>query len=111
MASDSNARGDKSFRFNLLACRPVEWLWRSPMFPVAPQGLLLVVMVLLVVNGWGIGPGYEGDELKLLRKTNLTTLAVWGLWWPAIIARSLLCRGEPPSASPRLGRNDGELGI
>jgi len=51
--------------------------------------MMLVVVVLLVLNGWVIGPGYEGDELKLLRKTNLTTLIVWGLWWLGMIAASL----------------------
>jgi hypothetical protein len=31
----------------------------------------------------------KGDELMTLRKTNLTTLFVWGLWWPGMIALAL----------------------
>ncbi len=77
------------FRADLLAVQPLKRLWRSPAFPVALQALLLAVMVLLVVNGWAIGREHSGKDLQLLRKTNLTTLVVWGLWWPGMIALSL----------------------
>lgn len=61
--------------------------WRG--FPVAIQALLLAVVVLLAFNGWGIGLTESAEELRTLRKTNLTTLVVWGLWWPAMIGSAL----------------------
>jgi len=42
-----------------------------------------------MLNGFGIGPGLTANELLTLRKTNLTTLAIWGLWWPGMIAVAL----------------------
>jgi len=51
--------------------------------------MVLVCVVLLAINGWGIGLAESPGELKVLRKTNLTTLLVWGLWWPAMIGAAL----------------------
>jgi len=62
----------------------------SAAFPVALQVLVLGAVVLLMLNGFGIGPGLKADELLTLRKTNLTTLVVWGLWWPGMIAAALI---------------------
>jgi polyferredoxin len=42
------------------------------------------------VNGWGVGADTPAAELRTLRKTNLTTLVVWGLWWPGMIAAALV---------------------
>jgi hypothetical protein len=36
---------------------------------------------------------HERYELTILRKTNLTTLAVWGLWWPSFDAVAILRLG------------------
>jgi len=47
-------------------------------------------MAVLVVIGWRTGPGMSPEDLLLLRKTNLTTLMIWGLWWPGMIALTLL---------------------
>jgi len=44
-------------------------------------------MTALVFAGFGIGQD-AGNPL-ILRKTNLATLTVWGLWWPAMIALAL----------------------
>jgi polyferredoxin len=74
---------------DLLAWRPLRLLWRSPLFPVGLQVLALGVVVALVVIGIGIGADRPADELMTLRKTNLTTLVVWGLWWPGMIAVAL----------------------
>jgi len=76
-------------RQDLLASRPARWLLRRAGFPLLLQGLALAAMLYLLVNGWGAGSGMSGAELKLLRKTNLTTLAVWGLWWPVMIGLTL----------------------
>jgi len=73
-------------RWDLLAWRPVRAIVASPLFPVTLQILTLVAVVLLVINGLGLGLGMSADELKSFRKTNLTTLVVWGLWWPGMIA-------------------------
>ena len=39
--------------------------------------------------GLGIGLGRSPAELLTLRKTNLTNLAVWGLFWPGLIVLTL----------------------
>ena len=77
-------------RFDLLRFPAVRWLLARPVFPLALQVAVLVALLLLVVNGWGLGDGYTGAELKTLRKTNLTTLSVWGLWWPVMIALAIV---------------------
>jgi polyferredoxin len=73
-------------KLDVLAARPIRWLWRSPAFPVALQALAFAGVVALIAIGFGIGAGRSPDELMTLRKTNLTTLVVWGLWWPGMIA-------------------------
>ncbi|HLA38668.1 MAG TPA: 4Fe-4S binding protein, partial [Candidatus Glassbacteria bacterium] len=60
-----------------------------PVFPVALQALALVAVAWLALNGVGIGAGMKTEELLTLRKTNITTLVVWGLWWPAMITVAL----------------------
>jgi polyferredoxin len=76
-------------KLDLLAARPLRWLWRSPAFPWALQVLALAAVLLLVANGLGLGPGMGAEDLMTFRKTNLTTLVVWGLWWPGMIAVAL----------------------
>ena len=80
-------RGDVSF--DLLATWPGRAILRSPLFPVILQVGSLAVVLLLVVNGFGLGLGMSAEELMTFRKTNLTTLVVWGLWWPGMIAVAL----------------------
>ena len=76
-------------KYDILSWKPVRRILMSPAFPVTIQVLVLIGVVALAVNGFGIGPGMKGDELLTLRKTNLTTLVVWGLWWPGMIAVAL----------------------
>ena len=63
-------------------------LWAG--FPVLFQALAVAAVVTLIAIGLGIGAGLEAGELMTLRKTNLATLVVWGLWWPAMIALALV---------------------
>jgi len=60
-----------------------------PGFPILLQGAALVAVGWLAANGIGLGTGMPADDLMTLRKTNLTTLVVWGLWWPGMIAVAL----------------------
>jgi polyferredoxin len=76
-------------KFNVLDIKPVHWILRSSLFPVAFQIISLIGILWLAANGLGIGAGMRSDELITLRKTNLTTLGIWGLWWPAMIAIAL----------------------
>ncbi len=76
-------------RFDVLRWKPVRRFLMSAAFPVTMQALALVAVALLAINGLGIGTGMKDDELLTLRKTNLTTLVVWGLWWPLMIAIAL----------------------
>lgn len=77
------------FRWNVMSMPGMRWLLRRPWLPLALQVTTLGVMAWLAVNGWGVGAGEASGRQLVLRKTNLTTLAVWGLWWPAMIALAL----------------------
>ena len=77
-------------RWDFLVPGPIRRLVLWPGFPVALQLLILTGVALLALNGWNIGPGRSADELLTLRKTNLTTHSVWGLWWPGMIVLTLL---------------------
>ncbi|MEW6071001.1 MAG: hypothetical protein AB1726_00210 [Planctomycetota bacterium] len=76
-------------RTDLLACRPVRRLVRAAGFPVAVQAFALAVVIALACAGLGIGASSSASELMLLRKTNLATLIVWGMWWPAMVALAI----------------------
>jgi polyferredoxin len=76
-------------KLDLLAWRPLGAIVASAAFPLSLQVLSLVAVIGLAANGLGLGPTMSADELLTLRKTNLTTLAVWGLWWPGMIAVAL----------------------
>src|SRR3989339_264096 len=81
---------DKSrIKLNLLSFAPVRSLVMAPAFPVALQAVALIAVAWLAFNGLGLGLGMEANELLVLRKTNLTTLVIWGLWWPGMIAVAL----------------------
>ncbi|MBM4036078.1 MAG: hypothetical protein FJ291_30460 [Planctomycetes bacterium] len=77
------------FRLDLLAYRPLRALVSSLAFPIALQAMALAGVLLFIWNAWGVGQGHSGAEIMTLRKTNLTTLSVWGLWWPGMIALAL----------------------
>jgi len=80
----------RPFLWNLLGSRPAKAILRQPAFPLALQVAALAGIVAVTINGWGIGLTESTDDLMTLRKTNLTTLFVWGFWWPAMIAVALL---------------------
>ena len=76
-------------RWNLLS-RPVfRPLVRWAGFPIVFQVAVLAVLVALIVSGWQVGLTHSAKEVMTLRKTNLTTLLVWGLWRPSMIALAL----------------------
>ena len=66
--------------------RLVYWKW----FPVILQLLVLAGLVVVPLYGVGIGLDEKPEELLILRKTNLTSLLIWGLWWPSMIIVMLL---------------------
>lgn len=70
--------------FDLLRVRPIRALilWRG--FPYFFQVLMLLVFVALAIMGWSRFPP-PGVDGKLYAKCNLVTLAIWGLWWPAMV--------------------------
>ncbi len=85
------------FSFNLLAPRFLRRCVRSLLFPYFFQAAALAVFALLVVIGLETGnpenysDGFQTTEFtKTIRKTNITTLLVWGLWWPGLILATLL---------------------
>lgn len=75
--------------FDLLRVLPIARLVHWPGFPYVFQALALLVFLLLLVNAWGrFAPARIND--KLYAKTNLTTLVIWGLWWPSMIWTAVL---------------------
>lgn len=93
---------------DLMAPRPMRAIVQSRLFPVTLQVVVLVVLGLLVANGLGLGTGMSANELMTFRKTNLTTLVVWGLWWPGMIAVALIfgrawCTVCPMELANRIG--------
>ena len=76
-------------KIDVPAWRPLRTVLMSPAFPWVLQAAALIGVVGLAINALGTNPGFKSDELLTLRKTNLTTLVVWGLWWPAMIAVAL----------------------
>ena len=76
-------------KLDFLAWKPVRVMVVWAGFPVLLQAAALTVVVWLAFNGLGVGKGRTAEELMTLRKTNLTTLVVWGLWWPGMIAVAL----------------------
>lgn len=88
-------------------------LWRG--FPYVFQAIALAVFLALLIIGW---QRYTppGVSQKLYAQTNLATLVVWGLWWPAMVwfavlfgrAWCMVCPLELVSnVSERLGRRLG----
>ena len=99
---------EKLLRLDFLGWSPVRDLVLRPWFPVALQVLALVAVGMLALLGWGHGLDKSAAELKLFRMTHLTTLAVWGLWWPGMIAVALAfgrawCTVCPMELANRIG--------
>lgn len=74
---------------DLIAPRPMRAVVQLRFFPVSLQVGMIIVLGLLAAGGLGFGLGMSPEELMTFRKTNLTTLVVWGLWWPGMIAMAL----------------------
>lgn len=83
-AGVNQTRAEPSDGFDLLRLRIIRGLilWRG--FPGAFQILLLGAFVALVVLAWGMHAPV-GASARLYARCNLTTLLVWGIWWPAMV--------------------------
>jgi polyferredoxin len=54
------------------------------MFPYVFQAAILGVFIWLAIIGWGqFAP--KGVPAKQFAQTNLVSLVIWGLWWPAMV--------------------------
>lgn len=80
----------RQVRFDLLSFKPLRSLMLWSGFPLVLQSVAAVFVLALIFIGLDVGSGAQPAELTTLRKTNLTTLVVWGMWWPAMIAAALL---------------------
>lgn len=76
-------------KIDALSWTPLKRVVLSPAFPLVFQSAALVVVVTLAFLGFGLGSEMTDAELMTLRKTNLATLVVWGLWWPGMILVAL----------------------
>lgn len=102
------------FRFNLLSIVPVCALLRLSFFPLILQVAALCSLLFFIWNGWRLGLVQSEQQIMMLRKTNLTTLFVWGLWWPGIIAVTLFagrlwCTVCPMELVSRIGYTIGRV--
>lgn len=70
--------------FDLLRVPGVRRLLLWGGFPYVFQAAMLAVFVALAVISWGVYAP-EGVNAKLFAKTNLATLLIWGVWWPAMV--------------------------
>ncbi len=75
--------------FDLLRIRWIRAVIRSPLFPYVFQVVMLAVFVFLAIFSWQVFPP-AGVNDKLFAKTNLVSLLVWGLWWPAMVWAAVL---------------------
>lgn len=73
-----------SHGIDLLRFRWVRIVALSPLFPYVFQTANLGLFVALAILGWGMFAP-EGVQTKQFAQTNLVTLIVWGLWWPAMV--------------------------
>ncbi|MBI3582332.1 MAG: 4Fe-4S binding protein [Nitrospinae bacterium] len=81
-----------NFKFDIIASQIAKRIIRSILFPYALQLLTLIVFIALVVNGFltGTDASYGTNLTPIIRKTNLTTLLVWGMWWPGLILTTIV---------------------
>ena len=70
--------------FNVLRLRGVRALIVWPGFPYVFQAAMLAVFVALAMIAWGVH-ALPSVNAKLFAKTNLATLLIWGVWWPAMV--------------------------
>ncbi len=75
--------------FDLLKIRWIRSSIRSPLFPYVFQVAMLAVFVFLAIFSWQTYPP-TGISDKLFAKSNLVSLLVWGLWWPAMVWAAVL---------------------
>lgn len=80
---------DRRYEFDLLRVYPLASLIRWRGFPYAFQGIALVVFLLLAYLGFGVFAP-ETIDGKLFAQSNIVTLVIWGLWWPAMIWMAVL---------------------
>ena len=100
--------GASSLRANFLALPGLRGMVASPWLPLGLQILMLLAMGGLAWLGGTTPVPVRGKEILILQKTNLTTLAVWGLWWPgmilgALVAGRLWCAVCPMELMNRVG--------
>lgn len=74
---------------DLGAVRPIRAVLSAGGFPAVIQAGLLLVCVALAVLAWGVHAP-AGVNAKLFAKSNLVTLVIWGLWWPAMVWAAVL---------------------
>lgn len=112
---NADGAGRRSDGFDLLRLPGIRAFVRWRGFPYVFQAAMLAVFLALAVIGWGrFAPSGVGQ--KLYAQTNLATLLVWGIWWPAMVwiavlfgrAWCMVCPLELVSnVSERVGRRLG----
>lgn len=112
---NADGAGRRSDGFDLLRLPGIRAFVRWRGFPYVFQAAMLAVFLALAIIGWGrYAP--PGIGQKLYAQTNLATLLVWGIWWPAMVwiavlfgrAWCMVCPLELVSnVSERVGRRLG----
>ena len=74
---------------DLFKIQLIKTLYKSRLFPIAAQAVLILFLGAIVYGGLGVSSD-DADFLLTLRNTNLSNLLVWSYWWPIIIIIAVL---------------------
>lgn len=96
------------FRWDLTNVPGVRQILLAPGVLLVLQAVALGAMAGIAAVGYGVTPQETSIATLTLRKTNLATLVVWGLWWPTMIllvvgCGRLWCAVCPLELANRLG--------
>jgi len=83
---------DSNFSIDILQHKPFKRVVHSHVFPYIFQVAVLILFFVFLFNGLrtaGIDTSSR-DFVSIFRKTNTTTLVVWGLWWPFLVVSTIL---------------------
>lgn len=81
-----------NFKINLFEISFLDKLVKKPFFPYIFQFVALVCLLILIINGLmtGASASHENETTFFYKRINLTTLIVWGIWWPGLILITIL---------------------
>jgi len=74
---------------DLLKIRLFRRLLKSPLFPLIPRIVLLIVFLIIAFSAITVNTS-DMSFAKVLRNTNLDNLLIWAYWWPLMVIIAIL---------------------